>query len=627
MRPNNSFFYANFEKKAIYCIVITLSIFYFLPYILFGSNSIVTVHDNLDCFIPYYRMYSENGLFLKFDAPTKGFSEMSTLYYGHVNFTITPLLFNFFNTFVAYSINYCLSILLGFFSMYILLRKIGFIINPTISILVSACYAILPVDPNLSFAVNSLPLIIVVFFHFASQSKFSWKIMLILFYPIISTFTMTGIFILGCWIIGAIVLWIKNKQFNLNLFVGFLLLCIGYILTDLRLFYVMFVLKTPLNRSVFTVLPDEIMMQIKTFLHSLVHYIATGYYHAASFQLIIIIPIVFLVFLFVLITLIHIMQKQQGTLFSKIKIALDKTVNPVKLFLLLTFSIFIIYFIAALYDSGLLNYFIAKYIPLLKGFDWGRVWFFNRILWYVVFALSLQFIWEIKTTVLKINIGGSQKKLKIPPFLPRLSVWLFVFLQLGYIMLTPVEYNDPVKTWVNELAIKTGIAKKMMPGKNIEAFVSYKEFFAEELFDKIKKDISYTDERVVAFGYHPSVLMYNGFNCIDGYNNSYPLSYMKRFRALIEPELEINQFAREYYDSWGGRMYLYNTEFDFNPTRNKVITPIKLNIDMNVFKNDFGGKYIVSSMAISNSDSLDLKLIKKYDSKKSIYAIYLYTIN
>jgi hypothetical protein len=89
------------------------------------------------------------------------------------------------------------------------------------------------------------------------------------------------------------------------------------------------------------------------------------------------------------------------------------------------------------------------------------------------------------------------------------------------------------------------------------------------LFEEIKKDITYSNERVVAFGYHPSVLMYNGFNCIDEYNNAYPLSYMKKFRTLIAPELENNQKDREYYDSWGSRMYLYNSELNSEPTKNK----------------------------------------------------------
>jgi hypothetical protein len=185
-------------------------------------------------------------------------------------------------------------------------------------------------------------------------------------------------------------------------------------------------------------------------------------------------------------------------------------------------------------------------------------------------------------------------------------------------------YNDQYQTWFNEI-IKTGIAKKIMPDRNFPSFISYKEFFSADLFEKIKKNISYSGEKVVAFGYHPSVLMYNGFNCIDGYNNAYPLSYMQRFRTLIAPELEINQEAREYYDSWGGRMYLYNSELSYEPTRDKNTSPVKLNIDMEVFKNDFEGRYILSRAEISNSDALGLELKKQYDDGEGIYVIYLYS--
>jgi hypothetical protein len=76
--------------------------------------------------------------------------------------------------------------------------------------------------------------------------------------------------------------------------------------------------------------------------------------------------------------------------------------------------------------------------------------------------------------------------------------------------------------------------------------------------------------------------MYNGFNCIDGYSNAYPLSYMQKFRTLIAPELEVNEQAREYYYSWRGRMYLYNSELSSQPTRDKDTSPAKLNIDMDV---------------------------------------------
>ena len=118
--------------------------------------------------------------------------------------------------------------------------------------------------------------------------------------------------------------------------------------------------------------------------------------------------------------------------------------------------------------------------------------------------------------------------------------------------------------------------------------------------------------------------MYNGFNCIDGYNSAYPLSYMQKFRTLIAPELEVNEWAREYYDGWGGRMYLFNSELGYGPTRDKDTLPVNLNIDMEVFRNDFDGVYILSRAEISNSDALGLDLVRRYYDEESIYTIYLY---
>ena len=604
------------KKSFFYLFIIFTAAFYLLPFVLFGTNSIITIHDNLDISIPLFKMYKENGLLFKFDSPTKALSEMSTLYYG--NFSFTMLLSCLFNDFIAFIINSYIYLFLGFFSMYLLLKKLK-VINKNLSILISLCYAILPTV--LGICISTLPLIIVIFISFLSQNKFSWKTLLILFFPFFSSFTMVGIFILGFWLLGFVILWIKTRKINLNLLVGFLLLCIGYIIVDLKLFYVMFVLKTPLNRSVFSFYPVGIITQIKVFLRTLKEYFLHGYYHATSFQRKIILPFAFIVSVFYLIMLIRRIKSKSGTMLTRIKTTVMESTIHVKQLFILEFTVFAFSIIAALYDSGLLTSFINKYIPILHGFHWGRVWIFNRVLWYVIFALCLQFVLEIDLFfVLKVKNGNLFWKIKSCPFIPRLCVGILICFQILYISLTSRNwyyYQDQYQTWYNEIVIKTGIRK-------IDPYISCKEFFAKDLFEKIKKDISYSDERVVAFGYHPSVLMYNGFNCIDGYNNAYPLSYMQKFRTLIAPELEINQKAREYYDSWGGRMYLYNSELDYEPTRDKNTSPVKLNIDMQVFKNDFDGRYILSRAEISNSDTLGLELIKRYYDEKSIYTIYLY---
>jgi len=615
----------NIEQKIIYLIIFLIAAFYLLPFILFGKNSVITIHDNLDILVPWLKMFHDNNLFFKFDAPTTGFSGISTLYYFAVASNFQNILYWLFSDFTAYALSYYFSICFSCISMYILLKKIVGL-SSILSVFMAICYAILPIVPGWNIAVSTLPLIIAIFHYFAfkNSNTFSWKVLLLLFFPFFSSFTTIGIFILGFWFLGLVILGIKNKKINSNLLVGFILLCIGYILVDFKPFYVMFILKTPLNRGIFSFYPDGIIAQIKAFLRILKEYGANGYYHAASSQRKIIIPLAFFVSLSCLIVLIRRAREQSGTLAARVKAVLAETNIMVKQLFLIECIAFIFSCIAALYDSGLLKSFFERYIPILSGFNYGRVWIFNRVLWYVIFALCLQLILRIDFIALDVNFGKSSKGLKIPRFFIRLSVYILVFLQICYIALDRGNYNDQIKTWFNGLVIRSGIAKNIMPEKKFNSFISYKEFFAEDLFDRIKKDISYSDERVAAFGYQPSVLMYNGFNCIDGYNNAYPLEYMRRFRTLIAPELEVNQFAREYYDSWGGRMYLYNSELSDEPTRDKDTPPVKLNIDMEVFKNDFNGVYILSRAEISNSDALGLDLVKRYYDEKSIYTIYLY---
>jgi hypothetical protein len=164
----------NIEQKILCVIILIFAVFFLLPIILFRTNSIITIHDNLDSLIPFYKMYHDNGLYFKFDVPTKGFSEMSTLYYNYTSFSITPLLFYLLDDFIALTINIYIGIYIGFFSMYLLLKKIRNM-DATLIILISICFAILPVIPTCNFTINTLPLIITVFIHFAFTSP-PWKI-------------------------------------------------------------------------------------------------------------------------------------------------------------------------------------------------------------------------------------------------------------------------------------------------------------------------------------------------------------------------------------------------------------------------------------------------------------------
>ncbi|MBO5281674.1 MAG: hypothetical protein J6B43_00890, partial [Lachnospiraceae bacterium] len=62
----------------------------------------------------------------------------------------------------------------------------------------------------------------------------------------------------------------------------------------------------------------------------------------------------------------------------------------------------------------------------------------------------------------------------------------------------------------------------------------------------------------MSLGITPAAALYNGFYCLDGYSNLYPLEYKHEFREIIARELEKSEGVRVYFDAWGNRCYLFN---------------------------------------------------------------------
>jgi hypothetical protein len=99
---------------------------------------------------------------------------------------------------------------------------------------------------------------------------------------------------------------------------------------------------------------------------------------------------------------------------------------------------------------------------------------------------------------------------------------------------------------------------------------------------------------------------------------------MLKYRRLIEPQLNVNEEIRHYYDIWGGRRYLYCEGVDYQPTRKKCEQSVELLINADVFRNEFGGKYILSRAKLSNAADLGFDFVGKWDSVEGVYTMYVY---
>jgi hypothetical protein len=470
------------------------------------------------------------------------------------------------------------------------------------------------------------------YFSFQQKNIFSWKSLLLVIFPFFSQFVAFGFFILGFWLLGAIIVSIRLRRLHVNLFTGFIALCIGYIIVDLRLFYVMLIVKEPLNRSVLSsLLTTDITVLLGNTFWFFKQYLSYGHFHTPYMAGEIIWPLALVITCLILIWTAILLKNRHGAFtIAGIKQAIAQMDDKFKALLILECIVVLFSCLAGISRSGLLTPIIDKYIPILTGFFWGRIFFLNRVFLYLAFALCLQILLDNCSILLRDSRDSG--KVRVWEISSKFLISILLISQFFTLASANVQYNDATHTWIyqkHKLFSSFSKYDNDFFSAEGEYNVTYKDFFAKDLFAEIKKDIHYTDEKVVAFAFSPAVLTYNGFNCIDGVINFYPLRYMQDFKKLVAPELEKRKWEKDDFYSWGQRLYLFNAAFDEDkfyilPTPNKDIPPATLNIDMDVFKNLFNGKYILSRVEISNADALGLSLVRRYSRDDCIYTIYLY---
>ena len=117
-----------------------------LPFILFGENNYITVHDNLDQFPPFWSIAKKVGLF-SFDVSAGVMDNTPAVYFGWGGFTIQNFAYYLLPAYVAYVLTYLISLLVGFFSMYKLQCILFGKEHREILLFTSLLFAILPVIP------------------------------------------------------------------------------------------------------------------------------------------------------------------------------------------------------------------------------------------------------------------------------------------------------------------------------------------------------------------------------------------------------------------------------------------------------------------------------------------------
>ena len=570
-------------QRVLLLIFLAVNVVYYCgAFVLFGGDCIFTPHDNFDSVNAWFEMFRQNGLFLSINRETPCFLGISSANFGFINFSFQSLLFACFDNFTAFALNYCIAFFLGLAGMALLLETV-LPENTFLNILTAMLYAALPICPSYAIGAATMPFFFWALYKlYPTGRQFDRRVLLLVFFPFFSLLTGISVFLFAVWALAAVV-WVMTKRtLPVNLLAGLAAMCTGSVLVELRLIWLV-LFGGPLNRDYFNL--DKVPL-----LSSFKQYFIHGYYHVTSLQDKVILPVVLV---FLAVGLVNVCLRRRFRLCSR---------REALLFLALFGAIAVTAFLGALYDTHLLDGFFKRFLPFLAGFEWGRFWVLNRVFWYVAFAICLKTVSRLpKCTLIATGLALLQM--------------FFIATRMGL----DGYYNYAVKTWIDKLIWE--------PGKRpaSSSLISYNEFYDRELFDRIKTELDYDGENVAAVGYHPAVLMYNGFHCVDGYLNAYEYAYMQKFRTLIQPQLEYNETDRTYYDAWGGRLYLYCDGASFEPTWEKYTEPVTLRIDPVVMRQEFDLRYILSRAPIGNMDELGLVPVNEYHTD-GVYDIYVYQV-
>mgnify|MGYP000451077817 CR=1 FL=1 len=169
--------------------------------------------------------------------------------------------------------------------------------------------------------------------------------------------------------------------------------------------------------------------------------------------------------------------------------------------------------------------------------------------------------------------------------------------------------------------------------------LTYKEFYSEELYQEINDYIGKPQNsyRVASIGLQPAAALYSGFYTIDGYFANYPVEYKHKFYKLMEPELEKNERAKDFFEDFGSVVVILSNEIierrkgrgfiiptEQKTAKNRVINNLLLNTDV---LRDLNCQYIFSSSEIINYQELNFKFEKYFERDDSPWGIFLYSYN
>jgi hypothetical protein len=595
-----------YNKIPWFVIGLAAAIFLVIPYAVLGHGVYIQMNDQLDGEVLNY-IYGAKYMF-------SGSGVVPELMNGADKISMTPpapiglIFYKLLPPFAAFACMHAFVVIIGYIGMYLLSKELTS--SAFISFITAGLFVYLPFYPVYGLSILGQPLLVwAVIRIFKTNGKKLLYFLPVIMYAASSSFALVGfawILVFGIvWVLLAAESVIYRKKTNAKAAgaVFAVLTCI-YVLCNLNLFKDMLGIG-----ETFVSHREEMVIASLDFFDNFRDIFFEGGSYAKSYNL----PIVILAAVAIMARCVY-RTKTNGrdTDNRKDNTKESGALNGFALMVLLLLAALVIALLAALWRSEPVVNMRMSAGGTLKSFQADRIYWLLPLCWYTILALSL----KETESLCRACIRRAEHILKAVPgyILSAAAFVLVAFLGFNIYENSTIYHN-----------------LRLMIFPDTYHLMDWDDYYAEDVYSQIDAFIGAdkSEYRTVSLGITPAAALYNGFYCLDGYSNFYPLEYKHEFRQVIEKELEKSDELRVYFDAWGNRCYLFNGE-----TGNYMMIPGSNggsfeHLEFNTQKlYEMGGRYIFSALPIENAEDMNLKLLRDepFKTDTSYYSIWLYEI-
>lgn len=580
-------------------------LFMAVPYLILGKDSVFVYHDQLDGEVIAYLLQAKH--------LWDGSGVLPEFMNGAAKTALTMpapacvLLYRWLPAELALACMQVAGSFAGYLGMFCLLRWAGETSHTLqhrkglvsfIAMTVGCMYAYLPFLPVYGLSQYGLPLLLYCVLRLGEKDRPKNFRFLCYFYVLLfgcnSSLVLSGFAVLGSWAVWEIVTLVdKRKQFSAGQAAAWGILLLTYIVENGSLLLQIFRERGEelSHKSEYVLSPADFFSQWKTNL-------LQGGQHSVDYH-----GGILVVLLLALVMLL-----------------LNKKVFEKRLYesLLLSLAGIVCFAAAAaLWDSSI-GISIRSGMGALKGFQANRVLWLSPCLWYFILGCSLLLLTgQLPARGTGVETTGDGCRKGVISGIAVTAAMLLTVATAGKILL--------------ESNLKPNLQK--LVNRNYAA-MSFRDYYAVDVLDQVQEYLRENtgeepqDYRVVSLGIDPAAALYHGFYCLDGYSNNYSLEYKHRFREILAPELEKNEYLADSFDHWGNRCYLFSAECPGYYTIEKggfYFQDYTINAES---LRQLGGSYLLSAAYIDHSEDTGLELIRQeaFETDNSYYRIYLYRV-